>query len=355
MLELTPENTADYLCERGWLTNSQTARVVPLAWGVSNVVLRVSPGDVAGERRDFVVKQSRGRLRTAAPWFSRLDRIFREIDVLKVLGTLLPSGIVPGVIFEDRENYLFGMEAAPADHIVWKQELLTGKTNVEVARRLGYLLATVHCGTANREDLRTQFRDTEVFYQLRVHPFYETLIKKFAEAREPLTQLVRASLQSADCLVLADFSPKNVLLTGSPPASSANVMLVDFETGHYGDPAFDLGFFLSHLLLKAVKHHREHWDAFAELTRQFLNTYWSHMHAGMPGERFEQVQLQQRMWGHLAGCLWARIDGTSPVDYLTEPEFAPLIRSFSLSVFKSPPGDWDELLQRLANALSSQA
>ena len=44
----------------------------------------------------------------------------------------------------------------------------------------------------------------------------------------------------------ADFSPKNVLITDE------RIVLVDFETGHLGDPAFDLGFFLSHLLLKTV-------------------------------------------------------------------------------------------------------
>jgi len=38
------------------------------------------------------------------------------------------------------------------------------------------------------------------------------------------------------CLVLADFSPKNILITDQ------GIHLVDFETAHYGDPAFDLGF-----------------------------------------------------------------------------------------------------------------
>jgi 5-methylthioribose kinase len=45
--------------------------------------------------------------------------------------------------------------------------------------------------------------------------------------------------------VHGDFSPKNLLIYGN------SLMLIDFEVGHYGDPAFDLGFFLSHLTLKA--------------------------------------------------------------------------------------------------------
>jgi hypothetical protein len=45
-----------------------------LEWGVSNVVLRVTPDTGA----DFIVKQSRPQLRTPIPWFSRIDRIYRE-------------------------------------------------------------------------------------------------------------------------------------------------------------------------------------------------------------------------------------------------------------------------------------
>ena len=48
-------------------------------------------------------------------------------------------------------------------------------------------------------------------------------------------------------LVLGDFSPKNILV------HAGGLILLDFECAHAGDPAFDLGFFLSHLLLKAIR------------------------------------------------------------------------------------------------------
>jgi aminoglycoside phosphotransferase (APT) family kinase protein len=46
--------------------------------------------------------------------------------------------------------------------------------------------------------------------------------------------------------VHGDFSPKNLLVW------EGRVMLIDCEVGHYGDPAFDLGFFVTHLVLKAI-------------------------------------------------------------------------------------------------------
>ncbi len=66
----------------------------------------------------------------------------------------------------------------------------------------------------------------------------------------------------------ADFSPKNLLVYDG----GRGLMMVDFETGHYGDPAFDLGFFLSHLVLKAFYHAPRH-EPLLELTEQFWIAY----------------------------------------------------------------------------------
>src|ERR1700674_5903713 len=99
MVELTPQNTLDYLRSRGWI-DSRPATVEPLGGGVSNAVLRVRTPE-----RLFVLKQSRPRLRTRDAWFSDLDRVYREQEVMQVLYPLLPAGIVPEVLFVDREDF----------------------------------------------------------------------------------------------------------------------------------------------------------------------------------------------------------------------------------------------------------
>ena len=111
MLEITPDNAADYLQQVGLLSGPAT--VEALGWGVSNVVLRVTPD----RGQAFVLKQSRELLRTRAEWRSRLDRIWREADVLRRLGHIIP-GTTPALLYEDRPNYLFVMEAIDRSHIV---------------------------------------------------------------------------------------------------------------------------------------------------------------------------------------------------------------------------------------------
>src|SRR5215471_1856349 len=178
MFEIAPNNAVAYLHERGWLDRRVSASAKLLAWGVSNAVLRIDPETGP----PFVVKQARAQLRTRDPWFSRLDRIWRETGVLKLLAPLLPAGVVPRVLFEDRDNYLFGMEAAPAAHRVWKEVLLEGRADVTIACQLGTHLAAIHLQTAGRPDLQAQWGDTEVFGELRVDPFYRRVAAKVPES-----------------------------------------------------------------------------------------------------------------------------------------------------------------------------
>src|SRR4051812_10725206 len=127
MIELTTANAADFLRERGWVPDGPVS-VTELADGVSNAVWRVeAPGLLA------VLKQARGRLGTREAWFSDLDRIWRERDVMVALRPLLPAGVVPDVLASDDENFAFLMSHAPEPFRNWRTMLLAG----EVDPRLG--------------------------------------------------------------------------------------------------------------------------------------------------------------------------------------------------------------------------
>ena len=335
MFEVTPDNAVEYLCERGHLAADVPARAEALAWGVSNVVLRIRPERGA----DFVVKQSREQLRTQAEWFSCLDRVHREMDLMKRLAPLLPGGVVPRVLFEERDDYLFGMEAVAADHSVWKADLLTGRADPDIARRCGEILARIHGGTAFREDDARAWGDREVFVQLRIDPFYRHVAVRVPALRGSLLSLVDETLATRLCLVHADFSPKNILIAGD------RLALVDYETGHYGDPAFDLGFFLSHLMLKGVRAGTRCAD-FVALAR----TFWRAYVASFDPEtwrRLDSAELERRSALHLAACMAARVDGKSPVDYLDAADRG-LVRGVCLKLLHNPvrhPDDASDLVR----------
>lgn len=345
--EITVENAISYLRTNQQLTAEETAHAEGLAWGVSNVVIRihVETGD------DFVIKQSRKQLRTQAEWFCELDRIWRELEVMQELAHLLPVGVVPRVLFEDRENYLFSMEAIDKEHQVWKAVLLDGKFDLKIARDLGNYLSAIHRNSFLNEKYQAQWGDWEIFDQLRIDPFYRFIVKAHPEIKTWVDDLIEDMSAHRLCLVLADFSPKNILITDQ------GIHLVDFETAHFGDPAFDLGFFLSHLLLKAISFQQAGTECI-KLAECFWDQY---INQGAPLPKgddprikeMEDPELGLRTIGHLAACMLARVDGKSTVDYLPEALMQDQVRSFALSLILNSPTSIPEAISRLNEMLNS--
>jgi 5-methylthioribose kinase len=332
MLDLTTDNAADYLRRCGWLDGPAT--VEPLGGGVSNAVLRIE----TPESR-FVLKQSRPQLRTRDAWFSDLDRVYREQEVMQALAPLLPPLTVPEVLFADRENYVFAMAHAPRGAHVWKQRLLAGEVDFTIGEHAGHILGRIHEATARNPQLTERFADRAVFVQLRVEPFYRRIQERRPEVAAAVEPLVDRLKSAKDALCHGDYSPKNIL------THEHGFTLVDYETAHKGDPTMDLGFFLSHLLLKAVRRWHEH-ERYFELTRRFWRGYTAET-TFLP-----RAELQEQGIGHCGVCLLARIDGTSPVDYLPEEEKRAGVRRLGCHILWERPRRWGEALKLAKDAFS---
>jgi 5-methylthioribose kinase len=308
-----------------------------LSGGVSNAVLRVRTTESV-----FILKQSRPQLRTRDAWFSDLDRVYREQEVMQVLRPLLPPNTVPQVLFSDRAEYVFAMSSAPDDARPWKESLLAGAIDYGRGGRAGAILGRMHDATARNPALIDAFHDRAVFVQLRVDPYYRRIQERRPEVASAVAGLIDGLLSSREALCHGDYSPKNMLI------DEFRLMLVDYETAHQGDPAMDLGFFLSHLLLKAARRPAQR-RAFFDLTRVFWSGYQSEA-------KFAPiVELEQRGIAHCGLCLLARIDGTSPVEYLPEEPKREAVRRLGRSFLLERPAAWEEALTLAESALAPLA
>jgi 5-methylthioribose kinase len=333
MWQLTTDNATNYLRQRGWI-DSGAVRIEELKGGVSNLVLRVEAGE-----KLFVLKQSRPQLRTRDDWFSDVERVYREQEVMDLLHPLLPPGAVPAVLHIDRENFVFAMQHAPRDSRVWKERLLAGEADLATAELAGRLLGRIHQVTGEDPTRVHAFRDRTVFEQLRIEPYYCRIQQRRPEVAGAVAPLIDELRTRSDALCHGDFSPKNLLM------HARGLTLVDYETAHLGDPAMDLGFFFSHLLLKTIKHNQR-LRSYLDLTVAAWLGYAAEV-------RFCPVaDLVRRGIGHLGVCLLVRIDGTSPVDYLSEEPKREAVRRLGRWLLWDRPGKWEEVMGRVEEELA---
>ena len=342
MREIDAETAAGYLGDSGRVPPWAEVRVRELAGGVSNIVLRV---DVTGAP-PIVLKQGRERLRVAMDWRARLDRVWTESATLGVLGAILPEGTVPRLLFEDRPNYLFAMTCAPEDAVTWKSHLMAGRVDPDIAGRLGTILGTIHAEAARHPALRTTLADTTLFDELRVDPYYRTIARRHPDLAPRIEALIASMNRPEEerTLVLGDFSPKNILV------HSGGLILLDFECAHAGDPAFELGFFLTHLLLKAVRAATTDpagAGRYINLTRRFWDAYLDRRDLA-PGPGTDLIRRAVR---HTAACCLARVDGKSPVEYL-DTQGQTRARSFAREALEAEPVTWDDLITMLGTSLN---
>lgn len=326
VFELAAENIGGYLARRGLIATEREVTARELGGGVSNIVLMVElPG------RRWVVKQSLDKLRVKDDWRSDRARIFREAEAIQMLGSVLGETALPKVIHVDHENFLFIMTAAPAGSVIWKESLLTGRqSDPTVAHQAGVLLSRIINTSRTDPSFQKRFWDGTVFDQLRIDPYYRTTALRHPDVREEFKDLIGAGWNVETALVHGDYSPKNMMVTGG------KIFLIDFEVVHWGDPSFDAGFLLNHLLLKTLYQPRFR-DTYIHAAREF----WKTLLAGLgTGDR----DFERRTLRHLGGLMLARIDGKSPVEYIRDEETKERIRRVAKRVLFEKPQHLEEAL-----------
>jgi aminoglycoside phosphotransferase (APT) family kinase protein len=159
-------------------------------------------------------------------------------------------------------------------------------------------------------------------------------------AKPFLTALVADTLNRQETFVHGDFSPKNVLIYQHKP------ILLDHEVAHFGDPAFDLGFSLTHLLSKA-HHLPSNRLIFFDAALRYWDTYF-----GLVRESPWSTGLEHRAVKHTSACLLARAVGRSPLEYLNDSERAAQTHA-ALALIESAPATLSELVEIFARRIMS--
>ena len=299
-------------------TVSTEISFIPLPGGVSSEIFRVDLP--AGP---ICVKRALPKLKVAADWRVPVERNRSEVEWMRVAGEIVPAA-VPRILGEDRATGCFAMAyLSPDRHPVWKDQLRAGVVELQTAAAVGDALGRIHAATADRAEVAARFATDSLFHALRLEPYLEATAGKHTDVAPQLSHLVETTRTTKRVLVHGDFSPKNLLIGPAGP------VILDAECAWYGDPAFDLAFVLNHLLLKGAwqpQWRQRYVDAFAALAAAYL----AHVAWEPP------AICEARAAALLPALMLARIDGKSPVEYLTEESRKDAVRTFARSLVFDP-------------------
>lgn len=287
---MNEDGVREALIELGLLAAGEDASLEPLSGGVSADVFLVR----RGRGPALVVKRSIPKLRVAVDWRAPTERDAAEVAFLRTVREIEPR-LAPEVLAWSHPRRLFVMPCVEGP--VWKQEMAAGRIDPSFAAKVGRALAEVHSVTASSGALHARFPDPSNFEALRIEPFLLYPASRHADVAPRMRALAEELRACRACMIWGDASPKNILVGAEGP------VLLDAETATISDPAFDLAFCLTHLLLKTI------WLAAnaVAVMRCFLALR----------DAYGAPQAVSRRAAALIGALvLARVDGRSPAGYL---------------------------------------
>ena len=204
-------------------------------------------GPVAGRPpgRTLCVKAALPTLRVADEWHAPVER--NAVEYAWLLFARQRPGCVPGLLGHDPGAGFFAMEfLPPATAPSWKAELMAGRVDPVLAGQVGDVIGQIHAVSAADPQVPGAFATDGNFAALRIEPYFHVTARRNPGVADRLYELAERTALTRVALVHGDLSPKNILARRTGP------VILDAECAWFGDPAFDVAFCLTHLVLKTV-------------------------------------------------------------------------------------------------------
>ena len=221
------------------------------------------------------------------------------------------------------------------------------------------MLATIHRRSAEwpaPSPLPQVFADRSFFEATRLERYYDHTASQVPAARAFMEALADESWNRRLTLVHGDYGPKNLLIlpadgdnAGAGTEPGPSVVLLGHELLHWGDPAFDVGFALAHLLSLA-NHLSARRAALSRRRHSVLHHLRRHPRPRPPRRR------RPSRWPSAtpsAAC-WPTSPAGPPLTYLTPPE-QQCQQQAVLAMMLQPPATLAELIQGFVGGIGRAA
>ena len=265
-----------------------------LSGGVSCDTIKVNWHNGSG-----VIKRALAQLRVPGTWEADIDRILAEGDAITMYHQLTPE-FVPKLLGRNDDELAIMLELAPEDMSEWRLQMLEGIVNPTIGSELGKVLGIWHNKTTGVQLPPRIENGKKRLYDLRAGAFYGGMAKIWPEYEPLISSCAKELMESMECAVHGDFSPKNIL------AGPSGTWVLDFEVTHKGAPVFDLAFMCAHLIIKSI-HLEDQRDLLLETIANFLSAY-----------KEQRGKIPGNLGNHVGIITAVRVVGISQVKYLDD-------------------------------------
>lgn len=334
-LHLTDSNVIDWLVQVGLLSPGEPAVCEKAGEGNINWVRRIR---VLQPGRSFIVKQARPALERFPEYQVTTDRLLFEGRFYAAVAELDPERVCPDVLaLVEGERVLVLEDLGDCERL--DEAIARGSDVTQPASRLARFLARVH-GSLVGGALAERFGNFEM-QRLHGDHIFELPLRRNdfplaprvrdradALARDPdvvrtADAAYRRYRESHDALVHGDVQVGNILLAARGP------VLLDAEIAHVGDPAFDVGTLLAHLLAQPLARG----DGAAGLS--LARSAWEAYRAAFPGDRAPVFREVARYAGLE---ILRRTIGAARIRCAVDEEPALALLDFAVPWIVAPPG-----------------
>nr|WP_294523105.1 phosphotransferase [uncultured Rhodopila sp.] len=305
--------------DRMRLLHGPTPSGEPLCGGVSSDIWRIDLPE-----GPICIKRALPKLRVKANWQAPVERNLYEARWMRVANKAVP-GAAPDLLGQDGSTGALAMAYLPPDRYpLWKARLRDGLVDPAFAAAVAAALVRIHAATAARPSLAADFPTDRIFHDIRLEPYLIQTGRAHPDLAGRMQALTETTLANKHALVHGDVSPKNILCGPDGP------VFLDAECAWWGDPAFDLAFCLNHLLLKCLwvpARRAALLDSFQAMAAAYLRRVtWE-----------PRAALEARAAHLLPALFLARVDGKSPVEYITTDPDRERVRKVARRLLADQP------------------
>lgn len=214
----------------------------------------------------FYVKQSKGEMKSFPSIARNKNDLLYEYKAYALVGKYLPAHALPRVLYFDPVEHYFIMTDAILGGSTTLKDVINDRCwPVSIAYLIGFYMGQLHGKSfVDQPRVRDGEKENEFFNKQLGWLTYE---QNFFT---PLLQeVVQERVFEIHCkprvLVWGDLAPRNILVGNS------NVAFVDLGNCVLGAPSYDVGFFVGHLLLKAIELNMM--SSFCKFYESFIEGY----------------------------------------------------------------------------------